>query len=45
MTISQEELLELLKDIQTIGSETDTLLLEDFISVIRNKLYRVLELS
>jgi hypothetical protein len=43
MTVSQEELLEILTEIQTIGSETDSLLLADFISVIQNKLYRVLE--
>jgi hypothetical protein len=43
MTVSQEELLEILTEIQTIGSETDSLLLEDFISVIQTKLYRVLE--
>jgi hypothetical protein len=43
MTISQDELLEILTEIQTIGCETDSLLLADFISVIQTKLYRVLE--
>jgi hypothetical protein len=43
MNISQEELLEILMEIHLIGSETDFLLLEDFLAVIQNKLYRVLE--
>jgi hypothetical protein len=43
MTISQEELLEILTEIQTIGCETDTLLLADFISVIQTKLNKFLE--
>jgi hypothetical protein len=43
MTISQEELIEILIEIQTIGSKTDPLLLADFISVIQTKIYRVLE--